>query len=479
MFRSANQTSGITQRGPSGPKPEEKNHVASHIHSAECARTPHTCATGCGIDPGEEMTSDWIRPAQSRRGFLRIGAGAVAAGALQPIARAQDATFRRWEITDPGMPPGVLDSYKKGIREMLKLPATDSRNWYRQAFVHIFDCPHGNWWFLAWHRAYLGWMEQTLRDLSGDAQFALPYWDWTKAPRIPAAMFDDVLDPNNATFIASFNDFRSQFNTPVTALWGKWSREQKAALARRGLNTPADFWNEAQQMFFDRPGARGLTAASPDLDSVTQVAVRIATVRAALQTTIFAGTGTGGAGFASAKAANHSVGSNKGILESQPHDNVHGAIGGPSGNAFMVSFLSQWTRSSSSIMAISTGCGRVEPPANGAETSGAAAGGGPHGVVGREIPILQRCSRPAGLEDQRRRLRDDRRIRVRLLTRIPARTRCRHPRPSSLPCRPRGCSARRSPHAPLAAARRRAVLRRCRRRRCRPAPPRHLRRLPK
>jgi Common central domain of tyrosinase len=53
----------------------------------------------------------------------------------------------------------------------------DPRNWYRNAFLHVFDCPHQNWWFLAWHRAYIGWLEATIREFSGDTEFALPYWD--------------------------------------------------------------------------------------------------------------------------------------------------------------------------------------------------------------------------------------------------------------------------------------------------------------
>src|SRR5262249_56153548 len=52
------------------------------------------------------------------------------------------------------------------------------------------------------------------------------------------------------------------------------------------------------------------------------------------------GSGADAAGFASAKAASHNDQSREGILESQPHDNVHGAMGGAAGNAFMVSFLS-------------------------------------------------------------------------------------------------------------------------------------------
>ena len=59
------------------------------------------------------------------------------------------------------------------------------------------DCPHGNWWFYAWHRGYLGYFEQTIRSLSGDASFALPYWDWTQLPEIPAQMFDGPLTPTD------------------------------------------------------------------------------------------------------------------------------------------------------------------------------------------------------------------------------------------------------------------------------------------
>jgi tyrosinase len=283
-------------------------------------------------------------PAITRRRFLATSAIALTTANLLPsVAAAQTAKYRRWEITDPSMPPRVLDSYKKGISAMLNLPPTDPRNWYRNAFTHVFDCPHGNWWFLVWHRGYLGWLEQTLRSLSGDPEFALPYWDWTKTPRVPAAMFNDVLDPNNTGFIPSFSAFQTQFQAPVNTLFGSLSAAQKAVLLARGISGPADFMNQVQQqMFFDQPDARGLTAATPDLDPVTQTTVSSQVVNRALEVTTFAGaaTGTGSPGFASAKAASHNGSSRRGILESQPHDNVHGAMGGAAGQAFMVAFLS-------------------------------------------------------------------------------------------------------------------------------------------
>jgi tyrosinase len=290
--------------------------------------------------------TELFHPALTRRRFLGTSTGALAASALPPAAPAQAARFRRWEVSDPGMPSRILDSYKKGIREMLNRPPTDPRNWYRNAFIHVFDCPHQNWWFLVWHRAYLGWLEAIIRQFSGDTEFALPYWDWTKTPRVPAAMFGDVLDPNNAAFIPTFDQFNVQFDAPVTALWASFSQAQKDVLAQRGLSSTADFWSAVAAapagMFFEQPEARGLTPASPDLDQTTRATVSLATIRSALRTANFAGSESGidAAGFASAKASSHNDQSREGILESQPHDNVHGAMGGPAGNAFMVSFLS-------------------------------------------------------------------------------------------------------------------------------------------
>ena len=282
--------------------------------------------------------------ALTRRAFLGTSAAAMGASALSSGVLAQSARFRRWEISDPNMPTTVLTSYKKAIGEMLKLPPTDPRNWYRNAFVHVFDCPHGNWWFLPWHRAYLGWLERTCRELSGDQTFALPYWDWTKSPRVPAAMFEDVLDPNNSQFIATFDEFKPKFEAPLAALYASFSQAQKDALSRRNFPaTAADLLTVVgQRFFFDQPEARGLAAANPDLDEDTKKTVAIDMITDALLTPSFAGSESGpdAAGFASAKAAHHSGRSRKGILESEPHDNVHGAIGGVNNRAFMVSLLS-------------------------------------------------------------------------------------------------------------------------------------------
>src|SRR3954469_12667820 len=85
----------------------------------------------------------------SRRQFLATAAAVTGAAALsgrETFAQAP-ARFRRMNISEPGFPTKMLDSYKRAIKAMLALPPTDPRNWYRNALVHTLDCPHGNWWF--------------------------------------------------------------------------------------------------------------------------------------------------------------------------------------------------------------------------------------------------------------------------------------------------------------------------------------------
>src|SRR5262249_7000101 len=147
---------------------------------------------------------------------------------------------------------------------------------------------------------------------SSDPEFALPYWDWTKTPRVPAAMFDDVLDPNNAAaFIPTFDAFKAQFDAPVTTLWATFSQAQQDVLAQRGLSSTVDFWSAVAPrragLSSGRRGAAGPPPASPDLDRPTRSTLPLPTIRGALRRANSAGSGRGPApaGFASATAASH------------------------------------------------------------------------------------------------------------------------------------------------------------------------------
>lgn len=292
----------------------------------------------------------------SRRHLLSTSAAALGSAIIPHSGAAAQgaAKWRRVNISDSNTPQAVKDrvlgSYKKAISEMLKLPPEDPRNWYRNALVHTLDCPHGNWWFLVWHRGYIGWFERICRELSGDPDFALPYWDWTKEPSVPLAMFEDVLDPNNAKFIGKHDDFKNLFKDAVRKA-DYWSLKpdgsldpngQYAQLLARGIRFPDDLWfdineNPAGPDFFDQPQARGLKKDNPNFDDSTKFDVSLPTILAALGPRDFIT-------FASPRASGgHNVQVvGFGVLEGFPHNQVHNCVGGACNNTagFMQNFLS-------------------------------------------------------------------------------------------------------------------------------------------
>ncbi|WP_216821053.1 tyrosinase family protein [Singulisphaera sp. GP187] len=255
----------------------------------------------------------------SRREFLvASGTAVLASGVKAGSARAQAGTppYVRRNVTDP-MTAATLQSYKNAITAMLNLPPTDPRNWYRNALIHLLDCPHGNWWLLPWHRGYIGWFEQTCRALSGDSNFALPYWDWTAGPYIPSAFTDNsVLNPANPAFIDGYAAFQQQFTDPVNTFYAGLTSGQQNELSLRGMATPADFWSNASGALFPSSQAR-----QPNFDPTVLNSVALSTILDALAPATFLD-------FGSDKAQAHSEMVGFGILEGQPHNNIHNAVGG-------------------------------------------------------------------------------------------------------------------------------------------------------
>lgn len=283
----------------------------------------------------------------SRRNTLKKTGAALAASVLPfGLSSAQNVSpagrfhvHRRYNASGSRMGARMLKSYARAVRAMLALPPEDPRNWYRHAIVHTLDCPHGNWWFLPWHRAYLGWFEQICRDLSGDPHFSLPYWDWTAEQKIPDGMFHDVLDPNHDAYIATASDFDSRLRAAI-ANAGYWTspggvftpRSQYGQLLARGVRFEADLMfdiltDPSGRMFYEQPAARGLRRERPELGASTRDAVAMTTIRAALDARDFPT-------FGSPKSSNHSTMAGFGILEARPHNSVHRCVGSRDCNFF-------------------------------------------------------------------------------------------------------------------------------------------------
>ena len=285
-------------------------------------------------------------PGVSRRRFLTTTAAAAVTASLARRSKAQGYTtpttnngpWVRVSLTDPAA-PAMLASYQTAITALLNLSPNDCRNFYRNAMIHTLDCPHGNWWFLLWHRGYIGWWEQTVRQLSGNPNFAFPYWDWTAQPYVPDAFWQGVLNPSNSAFISNWNDFQTQYQPAMTTFYAGLSAAQQTQLNDRGLPTVNDLFSAMSQgMFFPPSQARSLTQANPNFDAFTKQTVSLSTLQSALATPYFAGGGSSGnppGGFGSDIVAQHSDSTSQGILESEPHNNVHNDVGG-----FMGNFLS-------------------------------------------------------------------------------------------------------------------------------------------
>ena len=310
----------------------------------------------------------------TRRGLIGGGAALLGVGALPTGASAQAARFRRWEISDPAMPTRVLKTTRPASPRCLQPAAQRPRNRACNAMVHVLDCPHGNWWFLAWHRAYLGWLEATVRELERRRRVrpAVLGLD-ARRRRVPAAMFADApwIPTTALSSPTSRGDSRPKFEAersrqllrlrcrrPQMAQLtpsARWRCKTTAHVAGRLLPSSRSSTGRAQ---------RGLTATNPDLDAEHQGdGCQERTIRErAADRSCSAGSGSAAdpAGFQSAKAADDSGRQPaRASWKAGPHDNVHGAMGG-GGGAFMRRVPTRrWIRSSSCTTATSTGCGTV------------------------------------------------------------------------------------------------------------------------
>ncbi len=204
-----------------------------------------------------------------RREFLKtvgaIGAATLVTGGCEQLLTTIANRPIRRNLAGLASNDPIIETYREAVAAMKALPAADPRNWANQAQIHFDHCPHGNWFFLPWHRAYLFYLEEICRELTGNDEFALPYWNWTESPSIPAA-----------------------------------------------------FWGTAANPLFD--STRSATPAS----TASAAIVGAANIQSILNASDFFT-------FASAAATAQREFAGYGVLEGQPHNYIHGFVGGNMG----------------------------------------------------------------------------------------------------------------------------------------------------
>lgn len=287
----------------------------------------------------------------SRRKVLATGGALAGLGAISGVAGAATTKLPApWVRYDVWSSEGqrMLKGYKTAVEAMLALPPTHPHNWFRNAFVHYMDCPHGNWWFYVWHRGYLGYFEQTVRKYSGMSDFAFPYWDWSQKQALPDGMFDGVLTPVADAFaryardLPTFNNF---IQGPLESYYSRMTAAQKNQQNLRGNTTFQKLWDgvagtggvdKGDRAFAPTDlsptlKARYPTRSNPDITPSVAKYCLPANIALGLAPNQFNSANMVDS-FTSVKTASHNAmpasGSVFSKLEGEPHNKVHNFIGG-------------------------------------------------------------------------------------------------------------------------------------------------------
>jgi tyrosinase len=158
-----------------------------------------------------------------------------------------DPLVRRdaWKLSAISTWEPTLLWYAKAVGELSSRPASDPTSWRFQGAVHGYSpdtdpfvnlgslpsqdvqdrfwnqCQHGTWFFLPWHRMYLGLYEEIVRaavvKLGGPTDWTLPYWNYSdgsnpNARSLPPCFLEPTLpdgSPNPLFVIQGVNILRA------------------------------------------------------------------------------------------------------------------------------------------------------------------------------------------------------------------------------------------------------------------------------
>lgn len=122
-------------------------------------------------------------------GLTSLGLLATASlgGCESLIEAIRNRPVRRRLRTGSAAVDDAVDIYKDAVTAMKALPSSNPRSWIAQRNLHgqgnTFNfCQHGTNHFFTWHRAYLFYFERICRELTGEEDWGLPYWNWNQNP---------------------------------------------------------------------------------------------------------------------------------------------------------------------------------------------------------------------------------------------------------------------------------------------------------
>lgn len=139
----------------------------------------------------------------SRRTILKatlaVGAAAVFSGAIGGLSAFAQTPLRvRRSLHNMALDDADLSAYRDFVGIMLAKDQNDPVSWLQYSLMHgryngnYRYCPHGDWYFLPWHREFVMMYENAVIALTGKKDFAMPYWDWSIDRVMPQAFTDNA-----------------------------------------------------------------------------------------------------------------------------------------------------------------------------------------------------------------------------------------------------------------------------------------------
>lgn len=138
----------------------------------------------------------------TRRTILKAsvvtGGAAVFSGVLGGLnAIAKNALHVRRSLHGMALDDPDLETYRAFVGLMQARDQNKPVSWLGYSLLHgsyttgeYKYCPHGDWYFLPWHRAYVLMYENAVRALTKNPNFAMPFWDWSLDRTMPSAFTD-------------------------------------------------------------------------------------------------------------------------------------------------------------------------------------------------------------------------------------------------------------------------------------------------
>lgn len=163
----------------------------------------------------------------TRRSVLKAVAAGSAITAFSGIlpgakAFAQTGLRKRRSVNNMSLDDPDLETYRDFVGLMRNKPQTELVSWTGFANQHgdannFKYCPHGDWYFLPWHRGFVEMYEKAAAVLTHNPEFAMPYWDWTTLRQLPAAFADQTYKGKpNPLYVPSRGDDASMIRNALT-----------------------------------------------------------------------------------------------------------------------------------------------------------------------------------------------------------------------------------------------------------------------